>query len=96
MEVVYRCCYGIDVHKSLIVACLRTGGKQELREFGTMTCEIKASANWLTEAECEMAAMESTGSYWKPLYNLFELLGLNAMIVNAGHMKARYRDARPM
>lgn len=88
MEVVYRCCCGIDVHKSLIVACLRTGGKQELREFGTMTCEIKALANWLTEAECEMAAMESTGSYWKPLYNLFELLGLNAMIVNAGHMKA--------
>ncbi len=88
MEVVYRCCCGIDVHKSLIVACLRTGSKQELREFGTMTCEIKALVNWLTEAGCEMAAMESTGSYWKPLYNLFEMLNLDAMIVNAGHMKA--------
>lgn len=88
MEVVYRCCCGIDVHKSLIVACLRTGGKQELREFGTMACEIKALANWLTEAGCEMVAMESTGSYWKPLYNLFELLNLDAIIVNAGHMKA--------
>ncbi len=88
MEVVYRCCCGIDVHKSLIVACLRTGGKRELREFGTMTWEIKALAHWLTEAGCEMAAMESTGPYWKPLYNLFELLGLDAMIVNAAHMKA--------
>ena len=88
MEVVYRCCCGIDVHKNLIVACLRKGGRQELREFGTMTGEIKALANWLTEAGCEMAAMESTGPYWKPLYNLFELLGLDAMIVNAAHMKA--------
>ena len=88
MEVVYRCCCGIDVHKNLIVACLREGGRQELREFGTMTGEIKALANWLTEAGCEMAAMESTGPYWKPLYNLFELLGLDTMIVNAAHMKA--------
>lgn len=88
MEVVYRCCCGIDVHKSLIVACLRTGGKRELREFGTMTWEIKELAHWLTEAGCEMAAMESTGPYWKPLYNLFELLGLDAIIVNAAHMKA--------
>ena len=56
MEVVYRCCCGIDVHKSLIVACLRTGSKQELREFGAMTREIKALANWLAEAGCEMAS----------------------------------------
>lgn len=41
MEAVYRCCYGIDVHKKLIVACLKEGGRQELREFGTMTGEIK-------------------------------------------------------
>ena len=53
MEVVYRCCCGIDVHKNLIVACLRKGGRQELREFGTMTSEIKALANWLTEAGCD-------------------------------------------
>ena len=88
MEVVYRCCCGIDVHKKLIVACLRKGGRQELREYGTMTPDIKELEKWLTEAGCEMIAMESTGVYWKPLYNLFELLGLNAMIVNAAHMKA--------
>lgn len=88
MEVVYRCCCGIDVHKKLIVACLNEGGRQELREFGTATSEIRSMANWLTESGCEMIAMESTGVYWKPLYNLFELMDLNAMVVNASHMKA--------
>ena len=88
MEVVYRCCCGIDVHKKVIVACLVNGGKQELREFGTTTSEIKTFANWLTESGCEMIAMESTGVFWKPLYNLFELMDLDAMIVNAAHMKA--------
>jgi len=88
MEVVYRCCCGIDVHKKMIVACLNKDGKMELREFGTTTCEIRVLANWLTEANCEMIAMESTGVFWKPLYNLFELTGLEAIIVNASHMKA--------
>ena len=88
MEVVYRCCCGIDVHKIVIVVCLLKGGERELRELGTTTGEIRELANWLTEAGCEMIAMESTGVYWKPLYNLFELLGLDAIIVNAAHMKA--------
>lgn len=88
MEVVYRCCCGIDVHKKVIVACLVNGGEQELREFGTTTSEIKTLANWLTESGCEMVAMESTGVFWKPLYNLFELMESDAMIVNAAHMKA--------
>lgn len=88
MNVIYRCCCGIDVHKKLIVACLQKGGRSELREFGTMTGEIKELAHWLQEAGCEMVAMESTGVYWKPLYNLFELLDIKAIIVNAAHMKA--------
>lgn len=88
MKAVYRCCCGIDVHKKLIVACLKKGGGQELREFGTMTGEIKELAAWLKQEGCEMAAMESTGVYWKPLYNLFELMELDVMVVNAAHMKA--------
>ena len=88
MEVVYRCCCGIDVHKKIIVACLDQGGEQSLREFGTTTSEIKSLATWLTESGCEMIAMESTGVFWKPLYNLFELMDLDAMVVNAAHMKA--------
>jgi len=88
MEVVWRRCCGIDVHKKIIVACLNINGKREVREYGTMTGEIKELAGWLLEAKCEMVAMESTGVYWKPLFNLFEIMGLEAMIVNAAHMKA--------
>ena len=88
MEVVYRCCCGIDVHKKIIVACLNQGGEQSLREFGTTTSEIKSLATWLTESGCEIIAMESTGVFWKPLYNLFELMDLDAIVVNAAHMKA--------
>ena len=88
MGVVYRCCCGIDVHKKVIVACLNNGGEQDLREFGTTTSEIKSLAKWLTESGCEMIAMESTGVFWKPLYNLFELMDLDAIVVNAAHMKA--------
>jgi len=97
MEVVYRCCCGIDVHKKLIVACLNKGGRRELREYGAATCDIKELASWLSAEGCEMIAMESTGVYWKPLYNLFEIMGLEAMVVNAAHMKAlpgRKTDAK--
>ncbi len=88
MEVVYEKCCGIDVHKKMIVACFRDGRSKELREFGTLTHELRALTEWLLENKCEMIAMESTASYWKPLYNLFELSGLPAMVVNAQHMKA--------
>jgi len=72
----------------MIVACLMNGAKRELREFGTTTAELKELSAWLSEASCEMIAMESTGVYWKPLYDLFELDGLEAIVVNASHMKA--------
>ncbi|OPX83621.1 MAG: Transposase IS116/IS110/IS902 family protein [Pelotomaculum sp. PtaB.Bin104] len=88
MEIVYECCCGIDVHKKLIVACLIKGRKQELRQFGTTTGELRNMSSWLLEVGCQMIAMESTGSYWKPLYNIFELTGLDAIVVNASHMKA--------
>ena len=88
MEVVYQRCCGIDVHKKMIVACFRDGRKKELREFGTLTSDLRQLTNWLLEEKCEMIAMESTASYWKPLYNLFELSGLPAMVVNAQHMKS--------
>lgn len=88
MDVKYERCCGIDVHKKMIVACLIRGGKQELRKFGTATKELRELSAWLLEAGCQMIAMESTASYWKPLYNIFELSGLDAMVVNAQHMKA--------
>ena len=74
MEKVYDKCCGIDVHKKLIVACLRKGNKQEIRDFGATTRELLELAD--------------TASYWKPLYNILESSDLNAMVVNARHMKA--------
>lgn len=88
MDKVYDICCGIDVHKKLIVACLRKGNRNEIREFGATTRELLTLADWLKESGCKMAAMESTASYWKPLYNILESSDLNTMVVNARHMKA--------
>ena len=88
MERIYDNCCGIDVHKKLLVACFIHGREQEIREFGATTRELLEMADWLQQGKCEMIAMESTGSYWKPLYNILESVGLNAMVVNARHMKA--------
>ena len=88
MDKVYDICCGIDVHKKLIVACLRNGNKNAIREFGATTRELLSLADWLKKSDCKMIAMESTASYWKPLYNILESSGLNAMVVNAPHMKA--------
>lgn len=88
MDKVYDICCGIDVHKKLIVACLRKGNRHEIREFGATTRELLTMADWLRQNGCQMAAMESTASYWKPLYNILESSDLNAIVVNARHMKA--------
>ena len=97
MQTVYERCCGLDVHKKLIVACFRNGKKAELRKFDTLTCSIKELGNWLLDNGCQMVAMESTGAYWKPIYNILELLNLDVMVVNAHHMKnvpGRKTDAK--
>ena len=88
MEKVYDKCCGVDIHKKLIVACFKQGRKQEIREFGATTRELLEMTQWLEEGGCEQVAMESTASYWKPLYNILESAGLGAMVVNARHMRA--------
>ncbi len=88
MEILYDKCCGVDVHKKLIVACFKRGRKKEVREYGASTRELLELADWLKDGGCEMVAMESTASYWKPLYNILESCDLNAMVVNASHMKA--------
>lgn len=87
MQRIYKSCCGIDVHKNLLVACLKKGNKQEIKEFGTKTKNIKEMAEWLLKQKCEMIAMESTASYWKPLVNVFEMNELNFMIINAKDYK---------
>jgi len=86
-DVYYERCAGIDVHSKMLVVCLRIGRKTELRHFATHTSAIKKLVLWLTENRCQMAAMESTGSYWKPVYNIFEESGAPVMVCNAQHIK---------
>jgi transposase len=92
MQVIHRCCCGLDVHKKLIVACLismnAVGERQkEIRSFTTMTKDILALAAWLTSAGCSHVALESTGVYWKPIWNLLEGQ-FEVLLVNAQHIKA--------
>jgi transposase len=92
MNVVYERCCGLDVHKRQVVACLiipDEQGKphQQVRSFGTMTAELMDLSDWLTQAGCTHVAMESTGVYWKPIYNLFEG-NFELLVVNAQHIKA--------
>jgi len=91
MEILYRCCAGLDVHKKTLVACVRridAAGKahQAVRTFGTMTCHLLALSDWLAEQGVEQVAMESTGVYWKPVFNILEGR-LAVMLVNAQHIK---------
>lgn len=91
MEVLYRICVGLDVHKDSVKACLRKpgpkGGRQsEIRTFGTTTREILHMADWLSAAQCTHVAMESTGVYWKPIYNVLEG-SFEVLLVNAAHIK---------
>ncbi|HKC73506.1 MAG TPA: IS110 family transposase [Chloroflexota bacterium] len=92
MDVLHRCCCGVDVHKASVVACLiapRAGGApcKEVRTFGTMTEDLLQLVDWLVAAGCTAVAMESTGSYWKPLYNLLEGVVEQVLVVNAAHIK---------
>jgi len=86
-DVYYERCAGIDVHKKFLVVCLRIGRKTEVRNFGTLTHEIREMVAWLKANGCQMAAMESSGSYWKPIYNIFEQEDLPVMVCNAYHIK---------
>ncbi len=92
MEVLYRSCCGIDVHKQFLVACLLVVDEagcqhKELRRFSTMTGDLLTCIDWLKAAQCRAIAMESTGVYWKSPWNLMEGHFEIVMIVNAEHMK---------
>jgi transposase len=84
---VYERCCGLDVHKKTVVACVRTLGHAETRTFGTMTRDVLALADWLTASGVTHVAMESTGFYWKPIYNILEG-NFSLLVVNAQHLKA--------
>lgn len=86
--IVYQRCCGLDIHKDSIVACsIDEDGKSEIRNYGTMTNDLLEMCAWLQKEKVEMVAMESTASYWKPIFNLLEIEEISAMLVNAQHVK---------
>jgi transposase len=92
MDVIYPRCCGLDVHKREVVACVVSTEpdgtwRKEVRAFGTMPPDILALADWLAAHEVTHVAMESTGVYWKPIWNLLED-SFELLLVNARHVKA--------
>lgn len=87
MEVVYPCCCGLDVHAKTVVACLIKQGKKQIQTFSTMTDDLLKLGDWLRQEGCTHVAIESTGVYWKPVFNLLEG-ALEVILVNARHIKA--------
>lgn len=88
MEVVYERCCGLDVHKKSVVGCVITPEGKESRTFSTMTEDLLRLADWLVAKGVTHVAMESTGVYWQPIYNLLEGVGFTLLVVNAQHIKA--------
>jgi transposase len=91
MEVVYEYCCGLDIHKKTVVACVVVpgAGKQphkEIRTFNTMTADLLELADWLTLKRVTHVALESTGVYWKPAWNVLEG-SFTLLLVNARHIK---------
>lgn len=93
MDVIHERCAGLDVHKRMVVAAviLSVEGAEpyrETRSWGTMTEDLVAMAEWLSGLGVTHVAMESTGVYWKPVYNVLEDGDFELLLVNAQHLKA--------
>ena len=102
MEVVHPRCAGLDVHKDVIVACVRLVGpggvQQEVRKFGATSAELLTLSEWLRDCRCTHVAMEATGVYWKPVWHVLEgdfelVLGNAAHIRNVPGRKTDVNDA---
>ena len=91
MEVLHERCCGIDVHKRSLTACVLTPGaggrpRKEVRTFATMTADLEALAGWLAERGVTHVALESTGAFWKPVWNVLEGR-CSLLLANAQHVK---------
>ena len=85
----HEVCCGLDVHKKSVTACVlwAVGRRRQTREFGTFTRELLELADWLRARGVTHVALESTGVYWKPVWNLLEGQ-FEVLLVNAQHIKA--------
>jgi transposase len=86
MEIIHPCCCGLDVHAKTVVACLIKHGKKQTRTFSTMTDDLLDLSDWLVRERCTHVAIESTGVYWRPVFNILEGT-LEVILVNARHVK---------
>jgi transposase len=91
MDIMHERCAGLDVHKATIVACVRlvSGGEvsRECRTFDATTAGLLALLAWLTESGCTHVAMEATGVYWKPVWNILGDGPFELVLANAAHIK---------
>jgi transposase len=92
MQVLYARCAGIDVHKKMVVVCVMLTAlsgevSKQIRTFATTTVGLLALADWLSSQQVTHVAMESTGVYWRPVFNILEA-NFEVILVNAQHMKA--------
>jgi transposase len=90
---VVECCAGIDVGKKSISVCLMRGPadqepQTELRTYGTTNTDLERLRQWLVSECCTHAVLESTGSYWKPIFNVLED-SLTVVLANAEDVKGR-------
>jgi transposase len=88
MRVVHERCCGLDVHKRTVVACVLAPEGQQTHTFGTMTRDLVGLSEWLHSLGVSQVAMESTGVFWQPIYNVLEDTGMNVLVANARHIKA--------
>lgn len=91
IQVVHPCCCGLDVHKRQVQACVLrttpTGEVEQLqRSWSTVSDDLLALSDWLVSVGCTHVAMESTGVYWKPIFNVLEGQ-VTVWVVNAQHIK---------
>ena len=89
MEVIHEVCCGLDVHEKSATACVlwASGRRRQTREFGTFTKDLLEMSDWLQSCGVTHVALESTGVYWKPVWNLLEGQ-FEVLLVNAQHIKA--------
>lgn len=90
VDVLHPICCGLDVHKKTVTACLiaqtPAGERIEQCEFATFTDDLRALRKWLLDNECPVVAIESTGVYWRPVFNVLEG-SVQVILVNARHTK---------
>jgi transposase len=92
MQVIYERCAGIDVHKKTVVVCVLVAQadgtlQKQIRTFATMTADLLALDEWLGSPHIEHLALESTGVYWHPIWNILEE-GRHILLANPQHLKA--------